>query len=93
MLPLNGNYVYVASQNDNLVSVIRTSDNFVTDTIYLGRYSDPYGIGVLPNGNYIYVADYAPNSYNVFVISSSNNTITDTITVGKAPYDIGVLPN
>lgn len=59
----NGSYVYVTNQDDDTVSVIRTSDNTVVDTISVG--DGPYGIAVTPNGNYVYVTNFIDDTVSV----------------------------
>ena len=86
----DGSYVYVANQSDGTVSVIRTSDNTVVDTIS-GFGSPWWGVAVTPNGGYVYVGDL--DGGTVSVIRTSDNTVTDTISVGNKPHGIAVTPN
>jgi len=63
----DGSYVYVANRRHNFangtVSVIRTSDNTVVDTISVGHW--PYGVAVTPDGSNVYVANYDDDTVSV----------------------------
>ncbi len=78
-------YLYVANQGGNSVSVIRISDNTPVDTIPVG--SEPYGLSVV--GTNVYVANIASNT--VSVIDTLTNTVTATISVGLKPYYVETL--
>ncbi len=82
------NTAYVANFNDDTVSVIRTSDNTVIDTITVG--ARPFGVAVKPDGAAVYVAN--ANGDTVSVIRTSDNTVIDTITVGNGPRAVAVTP-
>ncbi len=84
----SSNTAYVANLNDDTVSVIRTSDNIVIDTITVG--DGPYGVAVTPNGARVYVANV--NDDTVSVIRTSDNTVIATITVGDGPRAVAVTP-
>ena len=83
-------FVYVTNFSDDTVSVIRTSDNMVYDTIDVG--DGPTGVAMTPDGAFLYVSDY--NSSTVSVIDTSNNSVIGLpISVGKNPFGISVTPD
>jgi YVTN family beta-propeller protein len=84
-----GDYVYVTSRYDNLLSVIRTGDSTVWTTVPVG--DSPYGICVLPSGEYVYTANWG--SGDVSVVRTSDNTVVGTISVGNRPVGICSLPS
>ena len=65
----SGSYVYVGNHGDHTVSVIRTSDNTVIDTISVGAF--PRDVAVTPNGSYVYVSEGGYDA--VSVIGKSGN--------------------
>ncbi|HRH31130.1 MAG TPA: SwmB domain-containing protein [Candidatus Paceibacterota bacterium] len=77
-------YIYVANQGSDDVSVIRLSDNTVVDTIDVG--SEPYGLTLveISGTTYVYVAN--TGSDTVSVINTDDNSIEATISVGVKPY-------
>ena len=83
------NYVYVANNQANTVSVINTSSNLVVTTIPVG--TNPWGVAVNQAGSFVYITNQGSN--NVSVISTSTNTVTATIPVGIAPSGIAFAPN
>ena len=85
----DGNFIYVANEHSNSVSVINTASNTITATIPVG--SDPLGVSVSPNGDMVYVTDFGDNS--VSVINTASNTVTATITVGSEPLGVSVTPD
>ena len=93
----DGEFVYVSNYDDEedgfdgTVSVIKTSDNTVIDTIDVGI--NPYGISVTPKGAYAYVNNSGGETGTVSVIDTLNNTVIDTIDVGIAPSGISVTPD
>ena len=82
------NLIYVASMNDNNVSVIDGKSNQVIAKIEVG--DGPDGIGVNPETNRIYVAN--ENSNNVSVVDGSTSLVVDTIEVGNRLGSIAVNP-
>ncbi len=85
-VPING-YLYVANQGAGTVSVIRISDNTLTDTITVG--DEPYGLTY--SNSQLYVANIGSDT--VSVIDPSDNTVTDTINVGVKPYYVEKIGN
>jgi YVTN family beta-propeller protein len=77
----NGQFVYVAVENQGYVAVINTATNQVSTTINLSSYCDcnstPEGVAITPNGQYVYVTD--PGQGAVVVIATATNTVYDTI--------------
>jgi DNA-binding beta-propeller fold protein YncE len=47
----------------NPLSVIRTSDNTVVDTVFVSDLT--YGVAVTPDGNYVYVANFSDDTVSV----------------------------
>jgi len=91
----NGDYLYVTNSSEKSISVIRTSDNTLTDTISVDGY--PHSLSVTQDGTYLYVV-YTKTSNNtsndyMSVIQTSDNTIIDTISLGYNRGGITVLPN
>ena len=94
----NGEFIYVSGSdwtNGNLVSVISTASNTVTETIILGGMTDPEfggssGVAVSPNGQFLYAtsSDWTIGN-SVSEISTATNTVTETITLGGMYYDFG----
>lgn len=82
-------FAYVTNQNNNTVSVIRTSDNTVVDTVPVG--TTPYQLAITPNGAFAYVANNL--SDNVSVILTSENMVVDTVPVGNGPWAVAITPN
>ncbi len=82
-------YLYVANQGDNTVSVIRKSDDALFATIPVG--SEPYGLTTttVSGTTYVYVANTGSNT--VSVINTATNTVVATITVGVKPYYVANL--
>jgi len=81
----DGNFVYVTSGFDDLVSVIRTTDNTVIQTI--ANSDQPFAVSITPEGSFAYVVNNF--SDNVSVIRTSDNQIVDTIAVGDRPFSFG----
>lgn len=83
------NYIYVANQGDNTVSVVRSSDNLQIDTIVVG--SEPYDILPLEisGTTYLYVSNVLSNS--VSVIDTSDNSVTATVSVGVRPHSLAKI--
>lgn len=77
----NGQFVYVAVQNQGYVAVINTATTQVSTTINLSSDCDcnstPEGVAITPNGQYVYVTD--PGQGAVVVIATATNTVYDTI--------------
>jgi YVTN family beta-propeller protein len=94
----NGEFIYVSGSdwtNGNLVSVISTASNTVTETIILGGMTDPEfggssGVAVSPNGQFLYAtsSDWTIGN-SVSEISTATNTVTETIARGGMYYDFG----
>lgn len=83
------NYIYVANQGDNTVSVVRSSDKLQIDTIVVG--SEPYDI--LPveisGTTYLYVSNVLSNT--ISVIDTSDNSVAATIAVGVRPHSLAKI--
>ena len=86
----DGAYAYVSGYSSEVISVIRTSDNKVIDTIPTG--GEPHGIAITPDGAYVYVTNFIQEG-TVSVIRTSDNKVIQKIPVGGDPYDIAITPD
>lgn len=77
-------YIYVANQGSDDVSVIDKNTGDIVATIPVG--SEPYGLTTasVSGTTYVYVAN--TGSDDVSVIDTSTNTVTTTVSVGVKPY-------
>ncbi len=82
-------YVYVANQGSGTVSVVRTSDNTVVQTIIVG--TEPYGLSTATIGGVVYVYVANTGSDTVSAIDTSTNTVAATISVGLHPYYVATI--
>lgn len=97
----NGAFVYAVSAvdgepNTGTLSVIRTSDNMVANTIT--GFSGPSGITLSSNGQFAYVSnfgnsDFDPVGSTVSVVNLSTQEIVSTIDVGLQPTDVAITSN
>lgn len=88
-----GDYVYVGCGIPPIISVIRTSDNVITDSIEVdfGSWSDPYGMCVSPSGDYLYATI---SHYDIVsVIDTAENEVIENIPVGDQPQFTCILPS
>jgi YVTN family beta-propeller protein len=81
-------YAYISNNGDGTVSVIKTPDNTVSDTIAVG--SEPLGVVVSPDGEFVYVVNNGDGT--VSVISSVFLSVVANIHVGGGLYGISVSP-
>lgn len=99
----NGQYVYVINYVDGnigtgTISVIRTSDNTVVNTISNIGLSGPFAIAITPDGNFAYIANFGSNNFSPFgktvsVINLNTNTLFATITIGVQPSGLAITPD
>jgi YVTN family beta-propeller protein len=97
----SGEFVYVASYVDGAsgtgsVSVIRTSDNTVVDTI--GGFFGPFALAMEPSGTYAYVTNFGSNNFSpigntVSVIDLAHHTIATSLLLGVQPAGVAVTPD
>jgi YVTN family beta-propeller protein len=85
----DGEFAYVSNYGDGTVSVIKTIDDTVMDTITVG--TRPFGVSMTPDGAYVYVSNYGSNS--VSIIRTSDNTVVESIAVGQGPFGISMTPD
>lgn len=85
----NGEYIYAANFNNNLVAVIKFPDNVIVNSITVGEA--PWSIIASPNSDFVYVGNR--NSLSVSVIRTEDNTLIDTIVLGYTPYGMAIDPN
>jgi YVTN family beta-propeller protein len=83
------NFVYVANQGSNTVSVINGTTNSVVSTLNVGIR--PTIVRVNSVTNRIYVTNQ--NSNDVSVIDGTTNTVIATVNVGTMPSSIRINPN
>ena len=65
----SGGYVYLADDQEDVVRIIRTSDQTVVGTVAVG--AEPDGICSSPSGNLIFVANSAGSNMSVIGMSST----------------------
>lgn len=97
----DGKFVYVinyvnGNPDTGTISVIRTRDNRVVDTIY-GLFG-PFSIAITPNGRFAYVTNFGSNNFTpigktVSVVDLHHNRIVDTITLGIQPAGVDFTPD
>ncbi len=77
-------YIYVANQGSDDVSVIDKNTGDIVATIPVG--SEPYGLTTasISGTTYVYVANIGSN--DVSVINTATNTVSSTVNVGVKPY-------
>lgn len=90
-------YVYVANTGDATLSVIRTWDNTVIDTVLLNTQPfesiSPAGVKVSPDGKFIYVANRGTSNISI-VDAHSRKVINDILLPdGSHPLIIDIEPN
>ena len=85
----DGAKAYVTLVNDNVVAVVRTDTNEVTQTIPVG--DRPRGIAISPDGQEAYVANADDNT--VSVINTASKTVVATIPVGDEPQGVAFAPD
>jgi len=84
----DGQTAYVTNYNANTVSVIRTANNTVANTIHVS--AGPFNETISPDGHWLYVAQYNAGGGNlVTVIDTVSQTIATSIVVGTGPEYIG----
>jgi YVTN family beta-propeller protein len=85
----DGRTAYVASNEEEHVSVISTATNTVTATIPIAPIpadEQPWAVAVSPDGRVVYVTNYFGNS--VSVISTAAGTVTATVPAGTNPVAV-----
>jgi YVTN family beta-propeller protein len=81
----DGNFVYVANQGSDTVSVIDTSTDLVVESLNVGDY--PYRMATA--GDILYVTNWLDD--NVSIINmDTNQVLASTFGVGSFPQGIGV---
>jgi DNA-binding beta-propeller fold protein YncE len=68
---LDGRYVFVTSLQTNVLTVIRTSDNSITELIPLRDEST--GIAASQSGNYVYVVNENEGTVSVVAYSDGSD--------------------
>lgn len=99
----DGAFVYVinyvtGNPGTGTISVIRTSDNTVVDTIADPSLSGPFGIAITPNGKFAYITNFGSNNFDpigttVSVVDLASNTIIAVIPLGIQPAGIAITPD
>jgi len=87
----DGAFAYVSNygttaEPGTTVSVIKTADKTVMDTISVG--SKPFGVTMSPNGDYAYVSNYGSNS--ISIIRTSDNSVEGPFPAGQGPFGISM---
>ena len=90
-------YVYVASESDDTVSLLKFDENQIKEVerIVVGTYpteiEGPHGITVDPNGKYWYLSLAHGNPFGKLVkYSTENNEVVDETTLGLFPASMQV---
>jgi len=86
----NGQFVYVANDLSDAVSVIDTASNSIVATILVRR--SPVDVAVSPNGRFVYIVHNEFDGF-VSVIDTASNSVVATTPVGHRPNDVAVNPN
>ena len=78
------------------ISIIRTSDNTVVDTIT--GFSGPFAIAITPDGKYAYVTNFGSNNFapvwhNRSVVDLIAILLLQPLTVGIQPSGIAITPD
>ena len=90
-------FTYVTNFGGEIVSVIRTFHDILTDKVVFERVRDirvgrnPYGVAVDPAGTFAYVTNFTDAT--VSKIDLGTNTVAATIPVGSNPIGIVVTPD
>jgi len=82
-------FAYVASSDDNAVSVIDTASNVIVATIPTEQL--PVGLAVSADGSWVYVANQDGRS--ITVIDAATNEVADTINIGRSTKELAVSPD
>ncbi|NDI33153.1 hypothetical protein [Chengkuizengella sediminis] len=84
----NSEFVYVIS-NNQIVSVIRTLDQTVVDTIIIGQLSpNPQNIIITPDGEFVYVVG---NSQFIAAVRTSDNSVVGSVGLSRANFVTDVI--
>ena len=88
----DGSYVYVANSGSNSMSVVRTSDDAVIQSITLG--ASPWGVAVSSQGAYVYITNSdILNGNSVTVIRTSDFMLLGTLPAGMRPLGVAAPVN
>jgi YVTN family beta-propeller protein len=83
--------VYVASFNNDTVSVINAATNSVTATIPTAR--SPVSLALTPDGSTLYVANFGIPHGTVSVIDTGTNTEIKKLKIGDQNFSVAVSPD
>ena len=85
---------YVYNVRAGSLSVVRTSDLTVVDTIAVGN-GNPFAtfnnLAISPDGEFVYVTN--TNDDTISVIETAGNTVRATVPVGSYPVAVAVTPD
>ncbi len=91
----DGQFIYVANYNSGLtgsVTVIRTEDDTIVDTIQAGR--GPWGVAVGAKGQYAFVSNSSNTANSLTLIRTSDNSVRGTLpNVGILPHGVAAPKN
>lgn len=85
----SGDFLYVANETDNRVTVIKVADRQVVARVAAG--SAPWEVTCSPDGRFVYAAELGSNA--VGVISTATNTLVATVPTGGGPCLMAVTPD
>ena len=83
----------MAKDLEGTASIIDKATNKVTDQVYIGENTCPYGLAVNPSGTKVYVTNsYRDQESNgiVSVIYTKTNKVTANVPVGNEPIGVAV---
>ena len=97
----DGKFVYTINYVDGnpgtgTISVIRTSDNVVIDTI--SGFSGPFAIALTRDSKHAYVTNFGSNNFSpigttVSIVDLEHHEIVDTIDLAIQPAGLAITPN
>lgn len=100
-LSRDGKFVYTINYVDGnpgtgTMSVIRTCDNVVIDTI--SGFSGPFAIALTPDDTHAYVTNFGSNNFSpigttVSIVNLEHHEIVDTIDLAIQPAGLAITPN
>ncbi len=84
-----GPFAYITIPGSNIVSVIDTATNNVTDTVNVGN--QPWGVASSRDGKWVFVTNVFSNT--VSVIDTATNTVAAIVNGFYEPWGIAVSPD
>jgi len=85
----DGAYLYVALNNDDAVTIVRTSDNTLVNTINAG--DGPWGVAIGSDGAYVFITNRLDDT--VTVIDAGSQSFLESYHVGVQPMGVACPKN